>query len=296
MNSKYSFDNKLFNDTKAPNFSKENPKPDYGRVTSKYLKYRKQLPEEFFKYIETLIKQIENSGNKKKIKILDIGTGPGLIPIEIAKRFGSRVDITALDISENMINTGEKLANKAGVKVNFIKGEAENTELSSNSFDIVITIRAWHWFNRKKALEEVKRVLKPDRFFVIASYGMFEGKVMYITKGFIRKYNPTWNLIEKVKYLHKNEYIKQLKQDFSEIDLKVFYKNHKLTQEYWVGYIDTTSAVAANPSFTKEFIQRFNKEHKELLGKEFGKNQLLNIDYRCYIISSKLSKKIKSRL
>jgi len=75
-------------------------------------------------------------GQKKSIKILDVGCGTGRHSIELAKR-GYKV--TGIDLSECMLETAIKRAKEDKVKVEFIKADARDLKYDKE-FDLVIMI------------------------------------------------------------------------------------------------------------------------------------------------------------
>lgn len=74
---------------------------DWGKTSEDYGKYRDIYPDEFYGKIHSL--GIGVSGQR----ILDIGTGTGVIPRNMY-RFGAR--FTGTDISENQIAEAKRLA------------------------------------------------------------------------------------------------------------------------------------------------------------------------------------------
>ena len=68
------------------------------------------------KNIELFLNNIKNS--KKKIRILDVGTGSGVIAIELKKRFPF-CEVVATDISKKILKVAEKNARKNKVDIFF---------------------------------------------------------------------------------------------------------------------------------------------------------------------------------
>ena len=74
---------------------------DWGRTSEDYAKYRDIYPEEFYQYILKL--GLCKSGQR----VLDIGTGTGVIPRNMYK-YGA--EWTGIDISENQIEQARRMA------------------------------------------------------------------------------------------------------------------------------------------------------------------------------------------
>jgi ubiquinone/menaquinone biosynthesis C-methylase UbiE len=95
-------------------------------------------------------------------KILDIGTGPGYVPLEIARR-SQNLEIKAVDVSPAMVRIARKNAEDAGLagRVQFQYGSAESIPFGNGYFDLIIsTISFHHWARPKECLKEIHRVLK----------------------------------------------------------------------------------------------------------------------------------------
>jgi ubiquinone/menaquinone biosynthesis C-methylase UbiE len=84
--------------------------------------------------------------------LLDVGTGPGRLFIEISK-LKSDIELYGLDISNSMIEQAQKnLKNK---KVNLRVGNIEKTEYEDNFFDIITaTGNLFLWDHPQECLEK----------------------------------------------------------------------------------------------------------------------------------------------
>ena len=95
--------------------------------------------------------------------ILDLGTGPGYLPIEIVKRSPS-IRVVGIDLTRKLINTAKLNALKAGVadRLNFEIGNAARLRFEDNSCDMVISTGMLHSLKDPVVvLRECYRVLKP---------------------------------------------------------------------------------------------------------------------------------------
>ena len=96
-------------------------------------------------------------------KLLDIGTGPGYIPLDIA-RISPNLDVKAIDISPGMVSVANKNARDAGLtgRVEFKHGSAQHIPFSDNYFDLIMsTLSFHHWANPEASFKEIHRALKP---------------------------------------------------------------------------------------------------------------------------------------
>jgi release factor glutamine methyltransferase len=88
--------------------------------------------------LEFAIKKIHNSLLvTDQIKILDIGTGSGIIPLLLKKHF-PQAEVTSIDFSEKALETAKKNADFHQLKVNFIHADYLSFDLSG-TFDIIIS-------------------------------------------------------------------------------------------------------------------------------------------------------------
>ncbi len=97
--------------------------------------------------------------------ILDIGTGPGYLPIEIAK-LAPELRIEAVDLTRRMIALARGHARGAGVssRITFHVGDGNRLNFDEASFDMVISTGALHaWKNPVQVMRECHRVLKPGK-------------------------------------------------------------------------------------------------------------------------------------
>jgi len=99
--------------------------------------------------------------------VLDVGTGPGRLPVLLAKR---RPDLTVIgvDPSADMLERARRHA--AGLSmVRFVETGSESLPLADTSVDAVVSsLSSHHWADRSVALAEQVRVLKRDgRFWLL---------------------------------------------------------------------------------------------------------------------------------
>ena len=90
---------------------------DWGKTSKDYAKYRDIYPQEFYDYILKL------GLCKDGQKVLDIGTGTGVLPRNMY-RYGAKW--TGSDIAANQVEQAEKLAREAGMDIHFLVSGAED--------------------------------------------------------------------------------------------------------------------------------------------------------------------------
>lgn len=96
-------------------------------------------------------------------KILDISCGTGLVAIPVAEIVQPGGTVTAIDLSEGMIEKAKSGKEQKGINnIFFRRMDAEALDLQDDTFDVVICSLGLMYFpNPDKALEEMHRVLKP---------------------------------------------------------------------------------------------------------------------------------------
>jgi ubiquinone/menaquinone biosynthesis C-methylase UbiE len=95
----------------------------------------------------------------RKLKVLDIGTGPGFFAITMAS---CGCDVTAVDYTDAMLHKARKNAVNHGQTIKFLQMDAHQLNFSDNSFDLIITRNlTWNLERPEDAYKEWHRVLAP---------------------------------------------------------------------------------------------------------------------------------------
>ena len=133
----------------------------------------------FYKYID------------KNDKILDLGCGAGRTTINLFKK--GFTNIIGLDIADKLIDFAKQYSKNHSLDIDFVVGDATKLDFADNSFDIVIfSFNGMQCIpglvNRKNALKEVYRVLKPGGYFIFTAHDRHDPKSL--------KYLPFWEKIE----------------------------------------------------------------------------------------------------
>jgi len=102
---------------------------------------------------------LENAPQKEKLKILDIGTGPGFFAIILS---AAGHDVTAIDVTQKMLDEAQKNAATAGVAPEFLLMDSHRLDFADRSFDLIVSRNVtWTLYDPNGAYAEWKRVLKP---------------------------------------------------------------------------------------------------------------------------------------
>ncbi len=94
---------------------------------------------------------------KKCLRILDVGTGPGFFAINLSM---AGHDVTAVDVTEEMLLHAKENGKSYGTEVNFVLHRGEFLPFEDNSFDLIVSRNViWNLEYPKQAFREWKRVL-----------------------------------------------------------------------------------------------------------------------------------------
>lgn len=90
-------------------------------------------------------------------RILDLGTGPGFLPLELVRR-SPELEVVGVDPSPGMVALARRLC--GGVR--FVVGGAYALPFPPSSFDMVVSVGVLHHLlDPRRALREIRRVLRP---------------------------------------------------------------------------------------------------------------------------------------
>jgi ubiquinone/menaquinone biosynthesis C-methylase UbiE len=114
--------------------------------------------------IETYYKEVAElvTAHTSQGSVLDVGTGPGYLPIEIAKR-APQITVVGIDSSKALVRIAQENANREGLsdRVRFVKCDANKLTFPDDSYDLVISTGSLHaWKNPDLVINECFRVLK----------------------------------------------------------------------------------------------------------------------------------------
>lgn len=124
-------------------------------------------------------------------QILDVATGTSELAIALWKKF--RVKITAVDLSQEMLNLADKKIKQLGAEyeITIQKANAENLPFESNKFDAVsVGFGVRNFENLEKGLSELRRVVKENGNVYILEFSKMEGVLSPLYNFYFRKVLP----------------------------------------------------------------------------------------------------------
>ena len=196
--------------------------------------YNKDLNKFMFIRLKTIVNFIEGNFNRENLKILDLGCGSGEVTLALAK-LGYIGD--ALDNSKGMLDIcRKKLSN---YNWNFYLDEAQNTNLESESYDLIIAsglIEYYH--NDKILLDEINRLLKNNGHLIINVSNKFGYSTCLNSLTYFLKQNFIFKFIKSklfnFKYGVVNFSVRKHKISDFKKTLKNF--NFQIIQDQYIGY------------------------------------------------------------
>jgi len=128
----------------------------FGSITARWYdrNSREHRIGELRSYAEEIARSLRGKGT-----VLEIAPGPGYLAIELAKM--GPYKIVGLDISKEFVEIARANAEKAGVNVEFHRGNVSSIPFSSDEFDFIVCTAAFKNFKEPlKAVSEMYRVMR----------------------------------------------------------------------------------------------------------------------------------------
>jgi SAM-dependent methyltransferase len=136
----------------------EHTKRFTGRV-AEYERYRSRYPKSVIEILRA------RCGLSPEHLVVDVGAGTGMLA-ELFLQAGNRV--IAVEPNAEMRAVCAGLASRFST-LSVVDATAESTQLPESCADFVSAGRAFHWFDRARAVAEFKRILKPDGWIVLVT-------------------------------------------------------------------------------------------------------------------------------
>ena len=227
---------------------------DWGRTSSDYAKYRDIYPKEFYDKI------VECGLCTNGQKVLDIGTGTGVLPRNL---YGYGAIWTAADISKEQIEQAKILS--AGKNIEYLVSATEDLRFPDGTFDVITACQCLWYFKHGKTAPNFYKMLKNGgRILVLyMAWLPFEDKIAGASENLVLKYSPNWSGARES--IHPI----QIPEIYSEYFELVHHEEYPLkvhfTRESWNGRLKACRGIGA--SLSKKEIAEWEKEHKKLLEK-----------------------------
>lgn len=224
----------------------------FGEFVEEYQKARRPYPPEVFTFLKSLLKT-------KKPLILDLGCGTGISTRQLAK-VGS---VIGCDPDLRMLEAAKKMGNQR-----YEVGSANKLPFDDSMFDAVTAFSAFHWFDDRKSIAEIKRVLKPGGLiFIVNKTGIKswgEGYRAVIIKSIGRGVacfqEDTYQPKESLK-----------KNGFSKIRIRIWKKSEQFNVSNAVDYVRSVSIWNSVPHELRQRAIEGVRAYFERLKRDAGK-------------------------
>lgn len=128
-----------------------------------YVRYRSRYPQSLFDKLTELF-QIDGKG-----RLLDLGSGTGVVAIPFSDRF---TDVVAIDPDESMLAEARAEAISKGVtNIRWIQDRAESISAELGQFQLATFGRSFHWTQRELVLEKLYPLLTDNGGVAILATG-----------------------------------------------------------------------------------------------------------------------------
>ncbi|MCB0103074.1 MAG: methyltransferase domain-containing protein [Anaerolineales bacterium] len=195
--------------------------------------------------------------------ILEVGCGTGELWRECANRIPTGWALTLTDLSEGMLDAAWRNLVVTGRNCKFENADVQSLPYADKTFDAVIANHMlYHVPDRKKALQEIKRVLKDDGVLFAATLGE-------------NHMHEMWDLLERVGNVKRNivtsEFSskngeEQLREFFSRVELKEYRDTLCVTDlSAMIAYIRSMASIA---ELREEVFQSVEREFAEMFEKD----------------------------
>ena len=123
----------------------------------------KMMKGQFKKIYPVIARQILERTGITSGRCIDLGGGPGMLAVELAK--ASALKVTVCDVTFECIALAKENSLEHGVeeRVSAVQGAAEKLPFDDNSIDLVVSRGSiFFWEDQQQGLAEVFRVLRPS--------------------------------------------------------------------------------------------------------------------------------------
>jgi ubiquinone/menaquinone biosynthesis C-methylase UbiE len=217
---------------------------DFGQVANSYAKSREDIPNTLMDSL--FIRNIHFDGKK----VADIAAGTGALTRKMAMRKGK---VIGVEPSMELRQQAEALNKTKNFSIPYVDGTAEATGIEDSQYDIVTVMRAWHWFDRNKAIQEIRRILKKNGILIVIDSGFLPGsKAVEKTIAILSKYvaggiKPAGSKADSKQRINgfPVEWFEEWRSN--SFELRDFYKLNytiRFTREEWVERVESISWLA----------------------------------------------------
>ncbi len=226
---------------------------DWGKTSLDYAKYRAGPPPSLYQKLFRL-----NVGTPSQ-KILDLGTGTGVLARQFAKQ---GCEVVGTDISPEQIKMAETLAALDNLKIEFKTIPTEEIHFDKK-FDAIAASQCFLYFDKSKVVPLIKKHLTKNGVLVTAHFSWLPliDPIAKKSEELILKYNPNWTAHSFSGVIPQIPY--GLESDFIVRDSFVYDEPIRFTRDEWRGRMRACRAIGA--ALSTDEVDAFDREHEDLL-------------------------------
>ena len=227
---------------------------DCGNTSKDYAKYRDVYPDELYQNI------LEIGLCKSGQKVLDVGTGTGVLPRNMYQ-YGAKW--TGIDISEKQIEQAISLSEEQGMDIDFYACPAEEVDYPDNTFDVITVCQCIWYLDAEIIAEKFSKMLTSEGKLLILYMGWlpYEDKIAGKSEEIILKHNPDWSSYGDTVRPAFVPY--ELLKYFDIVSQKEFRVDVSFTRESWHGRMRACRGVGASMNETQ--LNAWDEEHMQML-------------------------------
>ena len=212
----------------------------------------------------------ENMKFCKNDRVLELGCGNGKLWLKNEGKIEKDLNIILSDFSKSMIKSAKNNLKKINIDFEYKEINAEKIPYKDETFDVIIAEHMIYFVsNIEKALEEIKRVLKPNGRLYITTNSK---NTMYELNELSEKFAPNSGLSNNglSERFNLEEGEKLLKKYFNNVNLKVLEGKIILSESeplvsYKASTIQGKSILIEKKRIEfKEFLDNYIKENKQI--------------------------------
>ncbi|WP_020616455.1 class I SAM-dependent methyltransferase [Paenibacillus daejeonensis] len=250
---------------------------NFGKVSSDYAKYRDRLPQVLFEQLKGHGIHLQGS------TIIELGSGTGIFSRDLALQGGH---VIGIEPSQSLIDEALKGdSENSEYTIDYIKGKAEEVILQQH-YPIVIAVRAWHWFEREKVLQNIRKYLKHSGLLIII-HSIFLPNSSVAKKTFsvlhknLVEMKPAGSLADAKERINgmPAQWFEEWREHSFEL-LHAWQHDYELsfTHEAWCGKIKSVSWMTNTDEATRARVT------KELLEELKNCEKLLNVPHQYSVV------------
>lgn len=179
---------------------------------------------------------IEEARIRPGFRVLDLGSGTGTLTI-LVKQMHPAAEVVGIDGDPNILAISRAKAAQKHVDIRFDEGLASALPYPDASFDRVLSSLVFHHLtteNKKRALDEILRVLKPGGTLVIVDFGRPQNALAGAMAHVLQYLEPTGDLsrgiLPEILRAARFEHVQVVTQFMTAVGSLSLYRGQKPSQ------------------------------------------------------------------